>query len=82
MASGSPANPIGADLTEVVPVLELFRREGRSFLMPPASAALDADSLVDISHESLIRNWARLKEWVDEEAQSALVAVAAEADVG
>jgi WD40 repeat protein/energy-coupling factor transporter ATP-binding protein EcfA2 len=63
----------GATLTEVVPVLELFRREGRSFLMPPASVPLDEESLIDISHESLIRNWKRLREWVDDESQSAQI---------
>jgi WD40 repeat protein len=62
---------VGATPDEVVPVIDLFRREGRSFLMPPASVPLDEESLIDISHESLIRNWGRLKEWVDEESQSA-----------
>jgi hypothetical protein len=41
--------------------------------MPPANEALDRDSLIDISHESLIRNWQRLKDWVNEETQSAQV---------
>ena len=27
--------------------------------------------MIDISHESLIRLWQRLKSWVDEEAESA-----------
>ena len=56
---------------EVVAVIERFRRDGRSFLMPPAGLALDSDTLVDISHESLIRGWERLRGWVDDEAQSA-----------
>ncbi len=63
----------GASLAEVVSVIELFRREGRSFLMPPAEVALDEESVIDISHESLIRNWERLKKWTDEEAQSARI---------
>ncbi|HWS87867.1 MAG TPA: hypothetical protein VN282_12930 [Pyrinomonadaceae bacterium] len=58
---------------EVVPVIDAFRREGRSFLMPPAPAPLGPDSLVDISHESLIRNWSRLTKWVDEESVSAQI---------
>ena len=62
-----------ADLSEVIPVIELFRREGRSFLMPPAGVPLKPDTVIDISHESLIRNWDRLQEWVDEEAQSARI---------
>ena len=39
--------------------------------MPPATVTLNADSLIDISHESLIRGWSRLRKWVDEEARSA-----------
>ena len=63
------------DATEedVVAVVEAFRRGGRSFLMPPASHALRAESIVDISHESLMRIWKRLIAWVDEEARSAQV---------
>ena len=29
-----------------------------------------ADGVVDISHESLIRQWPRLRDWVDEERES------------
>ncbi|HEV7890531.1 MAG TPA: hypothetical protein VGP08_07825 [Pyrinomonadaceae bacterium] len=64
---------VGATPAEVVPVLDIFRREGRSFLMPPSSVPLDEESLIDISHESLIRNWARLKEWVEEESGCAQI---------
>ncbi|HVT14686.1 MAG TPA: WD40 repeat domain-containing protein [Thermoanaerobaculia bacterium] len=56
---------------EVAAVLEPFRRRDRSFLMPPAGAELAADTIVDISHESLMRVWGRLKELVEKEAQSA-----------
>src|SRR2546423_6265124 len=55
----------------IIAVIEPFRHAGRSFLMPPATVTLNADSLIDISHESLIRGWSRLRKWVDEEARSA-----------
>ncbi|MCA1632791.1 MAG: DUF2225 domain-containing protein [Acidobacteria bacterium] len=58
---------------EVVAVVETFRREGRSFLMPPVGTPLETGTVLDISHESLIRNWERLKKWVDDEAQSARI---------
>src|SRR6185503_739377 len=61
----------GASLPEMTAVIDVFRRSGRSFLMPPAGVALHADTVIDVSHESLIRNWERLKKWVNEEAQSA-----------
>lgn len=61
----------GATAAEVVSVVDVFRQEGRSFLMPPVGIALLPESVIDISHESLIRNWVRLKDWVSEEADSA-----------
>jgi energy-coupling factor transporter ATP-binding protein EcfA2 len=59
--------------TEVVEVIELFRQPSRSFLMPPAGENLTAEKVIDISHESLMRVWIKLKDWVDEEAQSAQI---------
>ena len=41
-------------------MIDVFRAPGRSFLMPPHGVELDDDSVVDISHESLIRQWWRL----------------------
>lgn len=70
----------GASEPAVISVIEVFRRKGRSFLMPPPTDAvtgarvpLNVDSLIDISHESLIRNWESLKKWVDEESRSARI---------
>lgn len=63
-------------ITEATPdavgaVVDVFRKPSRSFLMPPADEALAPDTVVDISHESLMRVWERLRQWTDEEAQSA-----------
>ncbi|HJQ34547.1 MAG TPA: tetratricopeptide repeat protein [Pyrinomonadaceae bacterium] len=58
---------------EVAGVVEVFRREGRSFLMPPPPTPLTPDTVIDISHESLIRNWARLRDWVKDEAEGARI---------
>lgn len=56
---------------EVTVVIDIFRKPSRSFLMPPLPEALKAETVVDISHESLMRLWERLKRWTDEEVQSA-----------
>ncbi len=64
---------IGAGEDELVPVIDIFRRKGRSFLMPPEQAALSGETLIDISHESLIRQWERLGKWVEAEAESAKI---------
>ena len=61
----------GVSDSQVINVVEKFRQVGRSFLMPAYSVALNADSLIELSHESLIRIWTRLAGWVDEEFESA-----------
>lgn len=49
----------GCSDAEVIEVVEVFRREDRSFLVPPVGVKLDAQSVLDISHEALIRQWQR-----------------------
>ncbi len=55
---------------EVSGVVEIFRKPGRSFLIPAHSVSLSPGSVLDISHESIMRIWDRLKIWVEEEAQA------------
>ncbi len=62
-----------APIEDVVQAVERFRKPGRSFLMPPASVALTPDTIVDLSHESLMRCWTRLRRWVEEERTAAAV---------
>lgn len=64
-----------ADATpaEVAAVIEAFRRAGRTFLMPMADVQLEPHTVIDISHESLMRVWTRLDRWVEEESQSARI---------
>ncbi len=54
---------------EVTYVADKFREERRSFLMPPADRPLEPQTVIDISHESLIRQWDRLREWAEKEAR-------------
>jgi WD40 repeat protein/energy-coupling factor transporter ATP-binding protein EcfA2 len=60
-----------ATAAEVTDVIDVFRDPSRSFLMPPAGEALGAETVIDISHESLMRVWQRLDTWGDQEARSA-----------
>ncbi|MCP4550855.1 MAG: hypothetical protein GY834_02175 [Bacteroidetes bacterium] len=55
----------------IVNIIDVFRARGRAFLMPPAEVSLNSDSVIDISHESIMRVWSRLREWVDDETKSA-----------
>jgi hypothetical protein len=57
-------------VADVAWVVEQFRKPERSFLVPPVPVPLTADSVLDISHEALIRQWRQLSQkWLDEEEQ-------------
>lgn len=59
-----------ADPEEIIKIVNVFRAPGRSFLTPSAAMTLHQDSVIDISHESLMRIWDKLRFWVDEEANA------------
>ncbi|HZY80655.1 MAG TPA: High-affnity carbon uptake protein Hat/HatR, partial [Cyclobacteriaceae bacterium] len=61
-----------ADVSEedVIAVIEKFREPGRSLLTPAYGNVLQSRAMIDISHESLMRIWTRLKNWVDDEAEA------------
>ncbi len=53
-------------------VLNTYREEGNSFIRPfktedRTSHTLSADTVLDITHESLIRNWTKLNKWANQE---------------
>jgi hypothetical protein len=57
---------------EVGVILNIFREPGNTFVRPfitddPDTLALRDDDILDITHESLIRNWEYLGEWAEEE---------------
>jgi PQQ-dependent catabolism-associated CXXCW motif protein len=60
-----------APVAELIPIINEFRAPGVHFLTPPNPDPLTPDSVIDISHESLIRQWVKLRQWVREEYQSA-----------
>lgn len=55
---------------EVIEVIDKFRDPSRSLLTPAYTVKLNSKSMIDISHESLMRIWVRLKNWVDDEADA------------
>ena len=57
----------GSSPAKVQTVIDVFRERG--FLLESE----DEDPLIDISHESFIRLWSRLHQWVREEAESAAI---------
>ena len=53
-------------------VLSIYREEGNSFIRPfktgdPATHKISGDNVLDITHESLIRNWNKLNTWANQE---------------
>ncbi len=57
-----PTNTVGK-------VLDIFREKGNSFIRPfktddEATHVLDSSTVLDITHESLIRSWDKLNKWV------------------
>ena len=56
----------------VMSLILRFNDDNRNFLVLSSRASAD-NPLVDISHESLIRQWKTLADWVDHEAESAQI---------
>ncbi len=53
-------------------ILSIYREEGNSFIRPfkttdPATHSISPDTVLDITHESLIRNWNKLNTWAKQE---------------
>lgn len=60
----------GAKPERLMDVIDTFRRVGRAFLVLPAGSPED-NPLVELAHESLMRQWETLGQWMEEEADSA-----------
>ncbi|MCB9245551.1 MAG: hypothetical protein H6606_03900 [Flavobacteriales bacterium] len=65
------ASIVGVSEAQIIEVADIFRKQGRGFIMPPEVVPLNSNSILDISHESLMRVWRKLSDWVNEEAESA-----------
>ena len=68
---GAVAAVAGVPPAQVAAVADVFRHPDRSFITPSADVALHPDTVLDISHESLIRQWQRLNAWAEQEAEAA-----------
>lgn len=56
---------------QVLACLNPFRESERNFILPGLDILADDNTMFDISHESLMRGWDLLTQWVDEEMESA-----------
>ncbi|NJM16548.1 MAG: hypothetical protein HC896_15285 [Bacteroidales bacterium] len=64
------ANIAKASLKDTIAVIDKFRAPGRAFITPGTDVELTGDSVIDISHESIMRIWDKLKQWIQDEAES------------
>ncbi len=59
----------GGRRADVIPIVEAFSAQGCNFLRTSNTSLSRPDTIVDISHESLIRQWTPLREWLEKEAR-------------
>ena len=57
-------------LDEVSRIADEFRAPGRSLLLPPTDRKLTPETVLDVGHEALFRQWNVLQEWLREETNS------------
>lgn len=57
----------GATFEEIKSIYDAFSAEDACFLFSPSGKKLHEDSIIDISHESLMREWDLFKEWKNDE---------------
>ena len=69
--AGEIARIAGTQVESVAAVADAFRAPGANFLMPEPGEAIEAKTKLDISHESLIKRWQRLRAWASNEARVA-----------
>jgi hypothetical protein len=55
---------------DVVAMVDAFRAPGCNFLRTSEQSLASAEVIVDISHESLIRQWTTLRAWLQKEARA------------
>ncbi len=70
-AVGVIAERAGVTPEKIIEIVELFRNPVYGFLVPAPPEKLFAETVIDITHESLIKLWKRLNVWVDQEFRSA-----------
>ncbi|MBW8049251.1 MAG: WD40 repeat domain-containing protein [Cytophagales bacterium] len=63
---------------KVARVLDIFRIQGNTFLRPfiskdPASKNLRLTTVLDITHEALMRNWTKLEQWAREQHERVII---------
>ncbi|HOK27329.1 MAG TPA: hypothetical protein P5320_07745 [Bacteroidales bacterium] len=61
----------GCSADELKAVLEAFACDKAGFIKYTGTSTVNDDSIIDVTYDCLLNSWARLKQWIDEEAESA-----------
>ena len=61
---------VDVDIEKIEELTQKFRKEDISFLRPNQNYVLKENIMLDITHESIMRQWKRLDTWIQEEARS------------
>ncbi len=69
-AIGIIADQAGVTSDRIIEIVKIFRKPEYGFLLPAPPENLYEDTIIDITHESLIRVWKRLSAWVEQEVES------------
>ena len=64
------AEQTGCTVQEIITVADVFRSPEYSFITPSREVPLNRESILDLTHESIIRLWGTLRKWMDEEEAS------------
>jgi len=59
-----------ANISDIILIVDHFRKPGRTLLTPSSDIELTEDTIIDISHESFMRIWVVLIEWLEEEHEA------------
>jgi hypothetical protein len=60
-----------SDCATLERVVRVFQDNDRNFLLPPRREPITPATVLDVSHESLLRQWEQLRKWRDAETKSA-----------
>jgi tetratricopeptide (TPR) repeat protein len=71
LAFGELVTVAGIPAADVHAIIDAFRADGVCFLTPYLPSPIEDRTVIDISHEALIRCWQRLHDWVKKEVAAA-----------
>ena len=64
------ANITGASVKKIIRIVEKFRQPDHPFLYPAHDIPVNSATVIELTHESIMRLWPRLQNWMREEAES------------